>query len=166
STHRVSVIRAPPRPTLFPYTTLFRSDRQGRQFRGGLRTAGIRARPAARDPAWARPAATFALTSSACPASILARTHAPELANGLRDPHPPDARPHRRAPLGGPAARAPRSGGLPLALPLPPHLPHDDWRVGQRVRAAQAPRELRATALCGPVRDGARGRDRARLSER
>src|SRR5690606_41107898 len=84
STHRVSVIRAPPRPTLFPYTTLFRSDRQGRQFRGGLRTAGIRARPAARDPAWARPAATFALTSSACPASILARTHAPELANGLR----------------------------------------------------------------------------------
>src|SRR2546425_9038347 len=39
------MIRRPPRSTLFPYTTLFRSDRQG-----GARAHGDLRRPAARVP--------------------------------------------------------------------------------------------------------------------
>src|SRR5438034_3789619 len=34
------MIRRPPRSTLFPYTTLFRSFREGSQDRGGLRPQG------------------------------------------------------------------------------------------------------------------------------
>src|SRR5438046_7918637 len=35
-------IRPPPRPTLFPYTTLFRSRRRGRCRAGGIRGASLR----------------------------------------------------------------------------------------------------------------------------
>src|SRR2546427_4192367 len=39
------MIRRPPRSTLFPYTTLFRSRGRGRRRRGGLRPALGRPRP-------------------------------------------------------------------------------------------------------------------------
>src|SRR5690606_40142632 len=46
----LAVVRRPPRPTLFPYTTLFRSQRPRREERGALRAAQGKPPPAAADP--------------------------------------------------------------------------------------------------------------------
>src|SRR2546426_7029925 len=57
------MIRRPPRSTLFPYTTLFRSEEKGSQGRGIL----IRCRPGARRPKDTRPDGTSRPKSSSSP---------------------------------------------------------------------------------------------------
>src|SRR6266487_3010401 len=44
------LLRLPPRPTLFPYTTLFRSRRRARRTGRGARTRPVRWEPAGRGP--------------------------------------------------------------------------------------------------------------------
>src|SRR5437879_12140005 len=61
------MIRPPPRSTLFPYTTLFRSQAAARADRPGGRAAAVLLRPAlADDPVDPEPAASNAGRAPAC----------------------------------------------------------------------------------------------------
>src|SRR3712207_7191412 len=70
------MIRRPPRSTLFPYTTLFRSERVPSRRRGRPLPERLKSRDLMRDRAVARTVATTATTSASAPPPATSVGHA------------------------------------------------------------------------------------------